>query len=118
MQNPVLKINTAKKDEGVAQVVECLPSKHKTLSSTPSTAKKTRKEIQSNPGREAKAGYHGTIRTNLQGVSKPRANMIMSDQVPGCSSKPKRRSRTGNSGSSAITFPRVGGTTAEAGVHK
>jgi hypothetical protein len=54
----------------------------------------------------------------LQGMSKPRANMIMSDQVPGCSSKPKRRSRTGNSGSSAITFPRVGGTTAEAGVHK
>jgi hypothetical protein len=39
MQNPISKITQAKMDEGIAQMVDCLPIKSKALSSNPSNAK-------------------------------------------------------------------------------
>jgi hypothetical protein len=42
MQNPILKIANIKRASGVAQVVQCLPSKCKALSSIPSVEKKKR----------------------------------------------------------------------------
>jgi hypothetical protein len=48
VREPIQKITRAKLAEGVAQVVECLPSKLKALSSIPSTA--TNKQKPS-PGR-------------------------------------------------------------------
>jgi hypothetical protein len=43
MQDPIQKTK-AKRARGVAQVFECLPSKHEALSSIPCTTKKERKE--------------------------------------------------------------------------
>jgi signal recognition particle GTPase len=43
MQDPILKITKVKRAGDMAQVVECLPSKHKTLSSNPLTIKKKKK---------------------------------------------------------------------------
>jgi hypothetical protein len=42
--DPIAKITKAKRAEVLAQVVECLPSKHEALKSNPSTEKKKRKE--------------------------------------------------------------------------
>jgi hypothetical protein len=41
---PNLKNNQGKRARGMAQAVEYLPSKHKALSSSPSTAKKKKKK--------------------------------------------------------------------------
>jgi signal recognition particle GTPase len=44
MQDLVQKIIKAKRAGGMAQVVECLPCKHKALSSNSNTTKKEREE--------------------------------------------------------------------------
>jgi hypothetical protein len=44
MQDPIKKLTKAKRIGGVAQVVVCLSSKHKTLSSNPSTEKKKKQK--------------------------------------------------------------------------
>jgi hypothetical protein len=47
-QNLIFKITRGKRAGGMAQVVECLPSKHKALSSNPSTTNTKKMSVEFN----------------------------------------------------------------------